>query len=301
MVAGTSLVTILLVLSLQTERRVNVDRATNGEITVGAETIVVISEGGGVGGNGGSAGSGVNPQGGGGGAGGYSGAGGDGADVNFVSSSANLIANATPATAGQGGGGGGGGANSSEQGGYGGGIGIYGEGTNGAPGPVDPNFNVGNLAGGGGSGGVTGTASTADNGNNIGGGSGSPSMGGYGGFRLLSGSTTATYPTTGVLNELVHNEPHSLTSAPGMMWVKARDSAQVWTVWHRDLALEPNQNDDSYIQLSGQNETVVGNGSNFASTRPNTTEFFVGNAAGGGDSRTNGSNATYLQLLIWKR
>ena len=259
-----------------------------GTVTVGTPTLTtIIASGGGSGGSGGSGAFGdgnAGLTGAGGGAGGYSGDGGRGGNA---SNTGNL------GSPGAGGGGAGGSTSSNGNSAGGGGVGIYGEGDNG-----QPNTNTGTNNTGGGGGGSGGETPMTLAGGGTAGGGGGRGDGAHGAFRLLSGSTTTTYPTTGVQNQNTHSESHALTSAPGMMWVKARDSAQVWTVWHRDLALEPNQNDDSYIQLSGQNQTTGGDGNNFANTRPTATDFFVGNAAGGGDGRTNGSNATYYNYLF---
>ena len=257
---------------------------TRSDITNSA----IVAQGGGnggAGGNRGSAGSGA-----GGGAGGYNGDGGAGA---VGANPGNQIGSSATANSG---GGAGGNSGSSGDGYGGGGVGIFGIGVTG-----ESTASATTTQGQPGSGGVGGTATTVAGGN-FGGGGARTGSGGAGASRIVNGSGV-TYATTvagtnGVRNELINSQSHTLTSAPGMMWVKARDSTQVWTVWHRDLALEPNQNDDSYIQLSGQNQTTGGDGDNFANTRPTATDFFVGNAAGGGDGRTNGSNATYYNYLF---
>ena len=262
-----------------------------GTVTVGTPTLTtIIASGGGSGGLGGSGafqGS-TGLTGAGGGAGGYSGDGGRGANA-AGNGPANL------GSPGMGGGGAGGSTATNGNAAGGGGVGIYGEGPSGQPSP-----NTGSGGTGGGGGGSGGSTSTTGNGGAAGGGGGTGN-GTHGAFRLLSGSTTITYPTTGVQNFQVHTEAHTLGSVPGAMLIKRTGIAPFgqsdWVFYHKDTFAS---GDVGFFNLDGRGPSNDNNNpSHFNGTHPTDSVFTIGNSVGSGSGNTNSaSNSRYIAYLF---
>ena len=81
--------------------------------------------------------------------------------------------------------------------------------------------------------------------------------------------------------------PHNLTVPPEMMWIKARDRATDWYVYHKDLGAT------NYLKLSGTNASTSWSGA-FNDTAPTDTVFSVGTNS----NPTNQSPHNYLALLF---
>lgn len=93
---------------------------------------------------------------------------------------------------------------------------------------------------------------------------------------------------------------HNLGVVPGMIWVKARDRAEPWMVFHRRINGQTNYNESYKVELQSSAQaaltTAWGNYNSSTGnygTHPTATEFTVG-----GDSTTNQSGYKYMAYLF---
>ena len=94
-----------------------------------------------------------------------------------------------------------------------------------------------------------------------------------------SGGGTASYA-----------KPHNLDAVPEMFWVKNRDYADVWAVYHKDLDVIGYGDDQSALILNGTNAAFAT--TNSFNTSPTDTNFFVGSA--NAVNRTGDDHIAYL-------
>lgn len=79
---------------------------------------------------------------------------------------------------------------------------------------------------------------------------------------------------------------HQLGVAPEMTWIKGRDSADNWSVFHKDLTA------GDHLQLN-DSATVGTNSNMFTTTAPTASVFSVGS-----DGAVNGSGSKYIAYLF---
>jgi len=81
--------------------------------------------------------------------------------------------------------------------------------------------------------------------------------------------------------------PHNLGVVPEMMWVKRRDSSDVWWVYHKDMDATPH---NAYLRLENTAAVVTNNNAGFGNTAPTADEFTVGGFAAASGTK----NIAYL-------
>ena len=89
--------------------------------------------------------------------------------------------------------------------------------------------------------------------------------------------------------------PHSLSVTPEMMWVKNRNSAEDWFVYHSGLydGYGPTDSPQNYRILLNQNSGVSDTSTAWNDTAPTATHFTVGNA-----DNVNKNNETHIAMLF---
>ena len=80
---------------------------------------------------------------------------------------------------------------------------------------------------------------------------------------------------------------HNLGVVPEMMWVKRRDSSDVWWVYHKDMTGTPH---NAYLRLDSGAAVVTSNDAGFGNVAPTATQFTVG----GFPAASNSKNVAYL-------